>query len=239
MDSHIRFDVKEIFWGMSVSPQIDLCRDETPESETFWMPMLVVDTQPDHLWRLDEFAAFHTFIRFHDRRGFRLAWRIARQIRRNGSAVVNRHETFIPIKVELAPAHSLFVYSPGWSDLRLMQSLPPQPDVPPSPPRACRVCGCTESNPCDGGCWWVEDDLCNRCFIPDIEATANILSLVRTREVALSVIEQWSEADRIAVCNWAAALHLDASDNEGIEIPATPTVIELMDRRQSGGGEAV
>ena len=29
----------------------------------------------------------------------------------------------------------------------------------------CRVCGCTHYNPCDGGCWWVEDDLCSACAV--------------------------------------------------------------------------
>lgn len=29
--------------------------------------------------------------------------------------------------------------------------------------RACRVCGCTETNACEGGCWWVEHDLCSAC----------------------------------------------------------------------------
>lgn len=33
----------------------------------------------------------------------------------------------------------------------------------------CRVCGCTEDEPCEGGCWWVEDpeglgDLCSSCL---------------------------------------------------------------------------
>lgn len=28
---------------------------------------------------------------------------------------------------------------------------------------ACRVCGCTESRACPGGCWWVEEDLCSTC----------------------------------------------------------------------------
>ena len=27
----------------------------------------------------------------------------------------------------------------------------------------CRVCGCTDSNACPEGCYWVEDDLCSRC----------------------------------------------------------------------------
>lgn len=27
----------------------------------------------------------------------------------------------------------------------------------------CRVCGCTWNNACDGGCYWVESDLCSQC----------------------------------------------------------------------------
>lgn len=27
----------------------------------------------------------------------------------------------------------------------------------------CRVCGCTENNACEGGCSWVEPDLCSAC----------------------------------------------------------------------------
>lgn len=34
-------------------------------------------------------------------------------------------------------------------------------DAVPGP--ACRVCGCTDDNACQGGCWWVEPDLCSAC----------------------------------------------------------------------------
>ena len=27
----------------------------------------------------------------------------------------------------------------------------------------CRVCGCTWNNACEGGCYWVESDLCSKC----------------------------------------------------------------------------
>lgn len=27
----------------------------------------------------------------------------------------------------------------------------------------CRVCGCTWDNACEGGCYWVEYDLCSKC----------------------------------------------------------------------------
>ena len=29
--------------------------------------------------------------------------------------------------------------------------------------RKCRVCGCTDFKACEGGCYWVEDDLCSKC----------------------------------------------------------------------------
>lgn len=30
-------------------------------------------------------------------------------------------------------------------------------------PPTCRVCGCTDDHACEGGCWWVEPDLCSAC----------------------------------------------------------------------------
>jgi hypothetical protein len=27
----------------------------------------------------------------------------------------------------------------------------------------CRVCGCTENAACEGGCTWIEEDLCSSC----------------------------------------------------------------------------
>ncbi len=29
--------------------------------------------------------------------------------------------------------------------------------------RVCRVCGCWELHACEGGCWWVAEDLCSTC----------------------------------------------------------------------------
>jgi len=31
----------------------------------------------------------------------------------------------------------------------------------------CRVCGCTELQGCEGGCYWVEEDLCSQCAHAD------------------------------------------------------------------------
>lgn len=30
-------------------------------------------------------------------------------------------------------------------------------------PGVCRECGCTAEAPCEGGCFWVEADLCSAC----------------------------------------------------------------------------
>jgi hypothetical protein len=29
--------------------------------------------------------------------------------------------------------------------------------------RQCRGCGCTDDDACEGGCEWVDEDLCSRC----------------------------------------------------------------------------
>lgn len=43
------------------------------------------------------------------------------------------------------------------------------------PVPACRVCGCTEDNACEGGCHWVEDpqmgELCSRCVNAALKVT--------------------------------------------------------------------
>lgn len=31
----------------------------------------------------------------------------------------------------------------------------------------CRICGCTHYFACDGGCSWIEDDLCSACADPE------------------------------------------------------------------------
>ncbi len=34
------------------------------------------------------------------------------------------------------------------------------------PEDACRICGCTDDTPCEGGCWWDEDhnEICSHCM---------------------------------------------------------------------------
>jgi hypothetical protein len=35
------------------------------------------------------------------------------------------------------------------------------------PERRCRICGCTDDDPCPEGCYWVEDDLCSACAMAE------------------------------------------------------------------------
>jgi hypothetical protein len=41
------------------------------------------------------------------------------------------------------------------------------------PVQKCRVCGCSWNNPCEGGCYWVEPDLCSKCAEEMKTATAD------------------------------------------------------------------
>lgn len=36
-------------------------------------------------------------------------------------------------------------------------------DIPDEALQVCRVCGCSEFNACEGGCAWIEKDLCSSC----------------------------------------------------------------------------
>lgn len=42
---------------------------------------------------------------------------------------------------------------------------------PPATPMVarCRECGCTDTQACDEGCWWVEPDLCSNCVAVAVE----------------------------------------------------------------------
>lgn len=35
--------------------------------------------------------------------------------------------------------------------------------IPAPEEQKCRVCGCTWDHACDGGCYWVKEDLCSSC----------------------------------------------------------------------------
>lgn len=39
----------------------------------------------------------------------------------------------------------------------------------------CRVCGCSALEPCDGGCIWVQPDLCSSCVALAADHGAELL----------------------------------------------------------------
>lgn len=50
-------------------------------------------------------------------------------------------------------------FAPQWAERRLeleMEEVPLYDDL-------CRLCECTDYSACEGGCWWVEGDLCSSC----------------------------------------------------------------------------
>lgn len=56
----------------------------------------------------------------------------------------------------------------------------PEKEVPEE--RKCRVCGCTQNNACEGGCHWVEEDLCSKCAENSAEGETAIEKLKRELE---------------------------------------------------------
>jgi hypothetical protein len=71
-----------------------------------------------------------------------------------------------------------------------------------------------------------EEETAALADIPEI--TFNLLSLAAvpgTREITLEQVEAWTPAERHEVEQWAAAIHVAASDNDDVEIPPTPAVL--------------
>ena len=59
---------------------------------------------------------------------------------------------------------------------------------PVEPPRLCRICACSEADPClghRGACSWVDEDLCSACFTYEpADRLAIIQSAAAERDVA-------------------------------------------------------
>lgn len=55
--------------------------------------------------------------------------------------------------------------------------------------------------------------------VPESDITA-------ARQALEKLAAVWTREERRAVCDWAAAVHVAASDNEGVRLPARPTVLD-------------
>jgi hypothetical protein len=73
----------------------------------------------------------------------------------------------------------------------------------------------------------IDEDLVQDCveYTEDAYAVQDLLSLVSV-EVPLQIIETWSDKDISAVCFWAGAVHLRASDHNDVKIPKMPKVLK-------------
>lgn len=83
---------------------------------------------------------------------------------------------------------------------------------------ACRLCGCTEDAPCEGGCMWVYDpdgDLCSRCLDGVHAALASVLPALQAA-LGTAPLSQVS-ADLAVLARWA-----DVPD-----APSAPTAAPL------------
>ncbi len=60
----------------------------------------------------------------------------------------------------------------------------------------------------------------------DPDVIHNCLSLVMEAAPSVDEIQKWTDEERELAGDWAAAVHLDASDNEGITVPARPSFLD-------------
>jgi len=78
--------------------------------------------------------------------------------------------------------------------------------------RCCHSCGCTDTQPCEEGCWWMTDDLCSACAEKrglDLHDPPEVTDPVRVRlrdaVQALEAIERGEDRSRI-LREWRSTL---------------------------------
>lgn len=126
---------------------------------------------------------------------------------RAGEARYRREEA---AEIEAEAYHAALLSSGGETDFlaatfvfedapggRRLVSLRTSPNPDPFE-RRCRVCGCTDDHACEGGCWWVAEDLCSACAGvtddgPEIAAPATAADL--TAEEEADVLAAVAEVD--------------------------------------------
>lgn len=48
--------------------------------------------------------------------------------------------------------------------------------------RQCKRCGCTDDHACEGGCFWVTDNLCSKCYDKK-QMTGSKDKMIRSRDI--------------------------------------------------------
>lgn len=104
--------------------------------------------------------------------------------------------------------------------------------------RKCRICGCTWNNACEGGCYWVEDDLCSKCAEdkePVLKTTEKaVLVHNQAAEIEISVMENvpkiYATADVNTDATAVEKLKREAGTAKNDTVPTQPISKYLINK---------
>lgn len=118
-------------------------------------PYIEVCTAPVRAWKRGREEIYTTRLYVRGRRAFAAAYRAARMIAagRPVGTATNLAAWSEGLRAEIAPAHRRLV---GAEMAEAFEDMPHERS-------ACRVCGCTDEDACEGGCHWDQPDLCSAC----------------------------------------------------------------------------
>lgn len=75
----------------------------------------------------------------------------------------------------------------------------------------CKICGCTDERACEGGCYWIAENLCSRCADKLIENNKQLQSQLDTANKKLDEIKKYLN------CNeYFESTHFDENFDEDI-----------------------
>lgn len=99
--------------------------------------------------------------------------------------------------------------------------------------RRCRVCGCTDEWACEGGCYWVEEDLCSTCAPVSL---LDVLSLVELQVLgALSRRLKGDSEIVVTVGDIARQVHVSrGAANTALRLAAAAGVLRTLSHGSRG-----
>lgn len=123
-------------------------------------PAIVVSTARVKHFENGTFEDYETIFWLRpDRESFRLAWQLARVLRKSGSVWLTRDQLRHFVSIEPGACHAVSIvekivpYEDGFCEAARVG--------------VCKTCGCTETRPCPGGCSWANEEhtFCTRCLL--------------------------------------------------------------------------
>ena len=55
----------------------------------------------------------------------------------------------------------------------------------------CKICGCTNDKACDGGCWWVAEELCSKCANKLIEENVELKKQLKDKNEKINKAKEF------------------------------------------------